>query len=154
MEICDFSSVMKIIREYISDSRAIGQSDLLYVLFATFMEDPENADFDFDNVQVCRWMNGQAAVSPKICKYYQDNQLADVLTGDVLRRVIPLFYDEYMCAEKLHNLLMLDDTISGIAKANICGEFPYSNDEQIASFIGRLIHFIQSSRSGGYATHG
>ncbi len=61
MEICDFYSVMKTIKEYISDSRALSQTDLLYEIFATFMEDEENSDYDFDNAQVCRWMNGQAA---------------------------------------------------------------------------------------------
>jgi hypothetical protein len=47
---------MRIIREYISDARALSQINLLYEVFQTFMEDTENADFDFDNAQVHRWL--------------------------------------------------------------------------------------------------
>ena len=75
LEICDFSLVMRIIKDYISDSRGISQTDLLYEVFATFMEDKENTDYDFDNALVCRWMNGQGAISPKISKYYQEKDM-------------------------------------------------------------------------------
>ena len=43
LRICDFSSVMQTIKEYISDSRELSQTDLLYEVFATFMSDNENA---------------------------------------------------------------------------------------------------------------
>ena len=41
--ICDFSSVMQTIKEYISDSRELSQTDLLYEIFSTFINDEENA---------------------------------------------------------------------------------------------------------------
>ena len=44
MERCDFSSVISIIRKYISESREISQTDLLYDLFSTFTEDSTNND--------------------------------------------------------------------------------------------------------------
>ena len=34
------------------------------------MDSPESKDFSFDNGLVCRWMTGQAKISPKICTYY------------------------------------------------------------------------------------
>ena len=34
------------------------------------MDSPESKDFSFDNGLVCRWMTGQAMISPKICTYY------------------------------------------------------------------------------------
>ena len=37
MKRCDFSSVMQTIKEYISDSRELSQTDLLYEVFATFI---------------------------------------------------------------------------------------------------------------------
>ena len=36
MERCDFSSVISIIRKYISESREFNQTDMLYELFDTF----------------------------------------------------------------------------------------------------------------------
>ena len=43
LEICDFSSVIQTIKEYISDSRELSQTDLLYEIFSTFINDEENA---------------------------------------------------------------------------------------------------------------
>ncbi len=142
MELCDFCSVMKIIRDYISDSRALSQSDLMYEIFASFMADDENEEYDFDNAQVCRWMNGQAAISPKISKYYQDKEKEEVLVSDVYNNLIPILYDASMCVERLHDLLMLDDSISHMVKSHISEEYPCNTDIQIASVIGRTICFI------------
>ena len=64
MERCDFSSVISIIRKYISESREISQTDLLYELFAAFSEDSTNNDYVFDNGLVCRWFKGVAKISP------------------------------------------------------------------------------------------
>ena len=72
MERCDFSSVMTIIRKYISEDRGNNQVDLLYLIFDNFMSSDMNEDFYFDNGQVCRWMNGQAKISPRISTYYMD----------------------------------------------------------------------------------
>ena len=65
MEHCDFSSVITTIRKYISDDRNVNQIDLLYELFASFIDDENSQDFDFDNGLVCRWFNGQAKISPR-----------------------------------------------------------------------------------------
>ena len=142
MELCDFSNVMKIIREYISDARALSQTDLLYEVFDAFMDDEENADYDFDNALVCRWMNGQAAITPRISKYYMNKDKEGILVSDINKNVIPILYDGAMCAEKLHDLLMLDDSISGVMKDYICKDYPSAEDEKIASFMGRLMYFI------------
>ena len=141
MRICDFGSVMQTIKEYISDSRDLSQTDLLYEVFATFMSDKENADYDFDIALVCKWFNGQKALTPKISRYYQEHQMEDVLISDIRENVVPLFYDASMCAEKIYNLLMLDDTISGIMKAHISEQFPCSDSEGIARLIGRTLYF-------------
>ena len=141
MGICDFSSVMQTIKEYISDSRELSQTDLLYEVFATFINDEENAGYDFDIALVCKWFNGQKALTPKISRYYQEHQFEDVLVGDIRENVVPLFYDSSMCAEKIYDLLMLDDTISGTMKAHITEQFPCSDSEGIARLIGRTLYF-------------
>ena len=58
MERCDFSSVITIIRNYISESKDINQTDLLDKLFMTFTEEEQNKDYVFDNGLVCRWFKG------------------------------------------------------------------------------------------------
>ena len=63
MERCDFSSVITIIRNYISESREINQTDLLYDLFDAFTEEEQNKDYVFDNGLVCRWIKGIANIS-------------------------------------------------------------------------------------------
>ena len=48
----------------------MNQPEFLYEVFEDFMDSPESKDFSFDNGLVCRWMTGQAKISPKICTYY------------------------------------------------------------------------------------
>ena len=74
MERCDFGSIMTIIRRYISEDKGMNQIDFTYLLFDTFMCSDEAIDFDFDNGQVCRWMTGQAKVSPRIVTYFLDKE--------------------------------------------------------------------------------
>ena len=47
----------------------MSQPDFLYELFEDFMDDPANQDFSMDNGLVCRWLTGQAKISPKISAY-------------------------------------------------------------------------------------
>ena len=48
----------------------MNRPEFLYEVFEDFMDSPESKDFSFDNGLVCRWMTGQAKISPKICTYY------------------------------------------------------------------------------------
>jgi len=61
---CDFSSISTCLKNQMS------QPDFLYELFEDFMDDPANQDFSMDNGLVCRWLTGQAKISPKISAYY------------------------------------------------------------------------------------
>ena len=67
---CDFSSISTCLKNHISESNQMSQPDFLYELFEDFMDDPANQDFSMDNGLVCRWMTGQAKISPKISAYY------------------------------------------------------------------------------------
>ena len=58
MERCDFSSVITIINDHISESKRGNQSDLMYALFDTFATDEINIEETFDEGAVCRWVNG------------------------------------------------------------------------------------------------
>ena len=70
MNRCDFSSISTCLKNHISESNQMSQPDFLYELFENFMDDPSNQDFSMDNGLVCRWMTGQAKISPKISAYY------------------------------------------------------------------------------------
>ena len=70
MDRCDFSSIMTCLKNHISESNQMNQPEFLYEVFEDFMDSPESIDFSFDNGLVCRWMTGQAKISPKICSYY------------------------------------------------------------------------------------
>ena len=65
MERCDFSSVITIINDHISESKRGNQSDLMYALFDTFATDEINIEETFDEGAVCRWVNGVRKISPK-----------------------------------------------------------------------------------------
>ena len=70
MNRCDFSSISTCLKNHISESNQMSQPDFLYELFEDFMDDPANQDFSMDNGLVCRWMTGQAKISPKMSAYY------------------------------------------------------------------------------------
>ena len=64
MERCDFSSISTCLKNQISESNQMNQPDFLYELFEDFMNDPINEDFSMDNGLICRWITGQAKISP------------------------------------------------------------------------------------------
>lgn len=127
MERSDFSSVITIIRKFISDERTImdnitktevkiDQVHLLELVFASFVDDESMLDFSFDNGLVCRWVNGQAKISPKILSFYLKEDNRELLSSDIEYRLFPLMYGSAMAARDIYNLLIQDSTISPEAK--------------------------------------
>lgn len=47
---------------------------------------------EFDNGQVCRWVNGLAKLSPKISGYYQDNSGQRKLAQTIDRVILPMMW--------------------------------------------------------------
>ena len=64
--------------------------DFLYELFEDFMDDPANQDFSMDNGLVCRWMTGQAKISPKISAYYSKPSNQEKLAHTIHQNLLPL----------------------------------------------------------------
>ena len=116
MNRCDFSSVIMLIKEYISDEKLPTQVDLLYELFNEFIE--ENMEFDFDEGQVCRWFKGHSRVSPRIINYYLSNKKR--LIDDIENNILPLMYDVDMALQKLIEMVVLDKSISDRQKDKLC----------------------------------
>lgn len=141
MERCDFSSVISIIRNYISDDHNLNQIDLLYELFASFLKDGASKDFDFDNGLVCRWFHGQAKISPRISTYYMNNGNKKLLMMDIQKKVLPLMYDSAMAVQEVYELLIQDSTISDKVKKQICNGYPCENELEEASFLAKVLCF-------------
>lgn len=71
MERLDFASVMAVLRRNIPDENFGNQTDFLESLFEDVCSGSQSA-LEFDNGQVCRWINGMAKLSPVIITHYQD----------------------------------------------------------------------------------
>ena len=141
MERCDFGSIMTIIRRYISEDKGMNQIDFTYLLFDTFMCSDEAIDFDFDNGQVCRWMTGQAKVSPRIVTYFLDKEHQLELAGNIQRHIIPLMYDSAMTAKELYELVLQDTSISEPKKQELICSYSPADIDTIHIFITRVLCF-------------
>ena len=141
MERCDFSSVISIIRKYISESREINQTDLLYELFDTFTKDSQNIDYVFDNGLVCRWFKGVAKISPQITRYYTDHSKRKCLSADIEQNILPMMYDSDMAVRDIYDLVVYDTTISDGVKQKLTAGYPFSNSKEKADFLCAVLCF-------------
>ena len=97
----------------------MSQPDFLYELFEDFMNDSINEDFSMDNGLICRWMTGQAKISPKISSYYAKPSNQKKLAETIQRNLLPLMADCNMVIQDIYTLFMQDDTISDTKKQEI-----------------------------------
>ncbi len=97
----------------------MSQPDFLYELFEDFMNDPINEDFSMDNGLVCRWMTGQAKISPKIATYYAKPSNQKKLAATIHQNLLPLTADCNMVIQDIYTLFIQDDTISDTKKRSL-----------------------------------
>lgn len=141
MERYDFSSTMTIIKRYISDAHGLSQTDILYQLFLSFLGDDDSVDFDFDIGLVCKWMNGQARLSPRISAYYHDPRKKKLLARDIENNILPLMYDIGMATQELHELASLDISVSEREKTELFRSYPPETSAGDAKFIADILCF-------------
>lgn len=141
MERCDFSSIISVMRSYVSDGSGMNQIDLLYALFASFMEDDASADFDLDAGLVCRWCNGQARISPRITAYYHSPKNQKLLAADIDNNLLPVLYDSAMAVRSVYELLVQDSGISEKEKKKLCKHYPCKDDQEEAVFLAAILCF-------------
>ena len=106
MNRCDFSSINTFLKNHISESNQMSQPDFLYELFEDFMDDPANQDFSMDNGLVCRWMTGQAKISPQISAYYSKPSNQEKLAHTIHQNLLPLMSDCNMAIPQIANYTM------------------------------------------------
>ena len=99
------------LKNHISESNQMSQPDFLYELFEDFMDDPANQDFSIDNGLVCRWLTGQAKISPKISAYYSKPSNQKKLAETIHQNLLPLMSDCNMAMQDIYILFIQDDTI-------------------------------------------
>lgn len=141
MERCDFSSVITIINDHISESKRGNQSDLMYALFDTFATDEINIEETFDEGAVCRWINGVRKISPKITKYYSDNNKKICLSSDIEQNILPMMVDSDMAVRDIYDLVVYDTTISDGVKQKLTAGYPFSNSKEKADFLCAVLCF-------------
>ena len=95
MERLDFASVMAVLRRNIPDENFGNQTDFLDSLFEDVCSGSQSA-LEFDNGQVCRWINGMAKLSPVIITHYQDPKNQRALNQRIQNWLLPLMPDSAM----------------------------------------------------------
>ncbi len=135
----DFCSIINIITEYISEAKALSQTELVFQLFNEFAN--ENDDFDFDQGRVNRWFKGKDAVSPTITRFYSQDGYAEYLASDLEEKVFPLMTDCDMAAKNIYDLLMNDISVSDTKKKELSELYPPQNSTDTADFISSVLLF-------------
>ena len=139
MNRCDFSSISTCLKNHISESNQMSQPDFLYKLFEDFMDDPANQDFSMDNGLVCRWLTGQAKISPKISAYYSKPSNQKKLAETIHQNLLPLMSDCNMAMQDIYTLFIQDDTISDAKKKNLASLYKPASSRLL--FLAKLISF-------------
>ena len=139
MNRCDFSSISTCLKNHISESNQMSQPDFLYKLFEDFMDDPTNQDFSMDNGLVCRWMTGQAKISPKISAYYSKPSNQENLAHTIHQNLLPLMSDCNMAIQDIYTLFIQDDSISDAKKKNLTPLYKPASSRLL--FLAKLISF-------------
>ena len=139
MNRCDFSSISTCLKNHISESNQMSQPDFLYELFEDFMDDPTNQDFSMDNGLVCRWLTGQAKISPKISAYYSKPSNQKKLAETIHQNLLPLMSDCNMAMQDIYTLFIQDDTISDAKKKNLASLYKPTSSRLL--FLAKLISF-------------
>ena len=139
MNRCDFSSISTCLKNHISESNQMSQPDFLYELFEDFMDDPANQDFSMDNGLVCRWLTGQAKISPKISAYYSKPSNQKKLSETIHQNLLPLMSDCNMAMQDIYTLFIQDDTISDAKKKNLASLYKPASSRLL--FLAKLISF-------------
>ena len=139
MSRCDFYSIMQIITGYISEAKALSQTELVYQLFTEFAN--ENDDFDFDQGRVNRWLKGKDPISPTITRFYLQDGYAEYLASDLEEKIFPLMTDFAKAAQEIYDLLMNDISVSDKKKTDLTELYPPQNPTDTADFISGVMLF-------------
>ena len=136
----DFSSIMAVIRYYISPDHGVSQGELLDELFYSLLAESKEPII-FDGASVNRWLKGTERVSPVISRYYLKKRNPEKLTNDIEQYILPLMYDSDMAAQELYRLTVQDTSISDQQKKKLLKAYPCNSEQDAACLIATLLCF-------------
>jgi hypothetical protein len=136
---CDFSSIMTYLKNQISESNQMSQPEFLYEIFEDFLDSPENKEFTLDNGLVCRWMTGQAKISPKISSFYAKPSNQEKLAKNIQQNILPLMADYSRTLQDIYTLFIQDSSISEAKKAELAPLYKPADLRLL--FLAKLISF-------------
>lgn len=136
----DFSSVMAVIRYYISPDHGMNQGELLDELFYSLHAESKEPII-FDGASVNRWLKGTERVSPIISRYYLKSRNREKLANDIEQYILPLMYDSDMAVQELYRLTVQDATISDRQKKKLLKAYPCDTEQDAARLIAALLCF-------------
>lgn len=139
MDRCDFSSIMTCLKDHISESNQMSQPEFLYEIFEDFMDSSESSDFSLDHGLVCRWMTGQAKISPKISSYYAKPKSQERLAETIQKNLLPLMADCNKALQDVYNLFMQDPSISEAKKKKLASLYRPADSRLL--FLAKVISF-------------
>ena len=137
----DFHSVSAILFHYLKEADT-SQIDYVYMIFGSFSNDTN--DFMYDNGLVCKWIKGQAKVSPRIINYYVDDSHKEAMYQDMEKEFFPYLSDFANAAKELKELLLSDTSISDFEKERLLSFYAESSSTAYASFIAEVLLFGMS----------
>ena len=138
MERLDFASVMAVLRRNIPDENFGNQADFLDSLFMDLGFSPQTA-MEFDQGQVCRWINGLARLSPNIISFYQEKDNQWKLVRRIKERLLPIMPDSAMAAQELYDLVLQAPNVSPQKKMELTDGYTFEDDNDEAIFIMEIL---------------
>ena len=148
MERLDFASVMAVLRRNIPDEDFGNRTDFLYSLFIDVNLNPYSV-VEFDQGQVCRWINGLARLSPNIINFYKEKGNQWKLVQRIKEKVLPLMPDSAMAAQELYDLVLQASNVSPKKRMELTDEYTFEDDDDEAIFIMEVLclamrlHFVK-----------
>ena len=141
MERLDFASVMAVLRRNIPDEDFSNQADFLYSLFADFAGADSEVDevVDFYTGQACRWINGQARLSPGIIDFYKSERNKKKLFNRIESEILPLMPDSAMAAQELYDLVLQATNVSQQKKMELTDGFSFEDKNDEAMFATDIL---------------
>ena len=135
MERLDFSAVMSVLRKHVNEDLCPNQTELVDILFDSFISSPEAADFVFDPGLVCRWIKGQKKLSPQISSFYLKPANQKKLRRTVAQEIIPMMADSAMAMQELYDLMQQDQEISDRMREQL-------RQPEEADFLTEILLFV------------
>ncbi|RKJ49535.1 ATP-binding protein [bacterium 1XD42-54] len=117
----------------------MSQPEFLYEIFEDFLDSPENKEFTLDNGLVCRWMTGQAKISPKISSFYAKPSNQEKLAKNIQQNILPLMADYSRTLQDIYTLFIQDSSISEAKKAELAPLYKPADLRLL--FLAKLISF-------------